>query len=546
MILIIDNYDSFTYNLYQAVGELYPHVEVIRNDEIKVEDIEKLAPEAIIISPGPGYPDSAGISVEAIRRYSGKYPILGVCLGHQAIVEAFGGNIVQATALMHGKASDIRINTKSEIFRNLPDTIKVARYHSLIAQAKTLPECLEVIGTDINSQIMALEHKEHKTYGLQFHPESILTDTGKTILRNFLNLIDGIELENASDKTIQQKTKKTTVLKPLLAKVVDGNNLTEAEALEAVNCIMSGEATDSQIAGFLTALRIKGETIEEITGFAKGMRAKASAVKGCSDAIDIVGTGGDLANSFNISTTSAFVIAGAGVKVAKHGNRSVSSKSGAADVLESLGVTITTSPEKSQKLIQTIGISFLFAQTFHSSMKFVGTPRREMGIRTIFNILGPLANPASTEYILLGVYDKALLKPMAQVLINLGITRAMLVHGNDGLDEISVSDTTSVAEVNNGKISEYTLNPEDYGIRLAKKSEIIGGTAQENAKITLGILNGEIQDAKRDIVLLNAGCALYTAGRVQTIAEGIVMAKASIDSGRAMIKLNELIKASEG
>ena len=285
MILIIDNYDSFTYNLYQAVGELYPHVEVIRNDEIKVEDIEKLAPEAIIISPGPGYPDSAGISVEAIRRYSGKYPILGVCLGHQAIVEAFGGNIVQATALMHGKASDIRINTKSEIFRNLPDTIKVARYHSLIAQAKTLPECLEVIGTDINSQIMALEHKEHKTYGLQFHPESILTDTGKTILRNFLNLIDGIELENASDKTIQQKTKKTTVLKPLLAKVVDGNNLTEAEALEAVNCIMSGEATDSQIAGFLTALRIKGETIEEITGFAKGMRAKASAVKGCSDAI---------------------------------------------------------------------------------------------------------------------------------------------------------------------------------------------------------------------------------------------------------------------
>ncbi|HHX57057.1 MAG TPA: anthranilate phosphoribosyltransferase, partial [Clostridiales bacterium] len=485
MILIIDNYDSFTYNLYQIIGELYSDIQVVRNDEISIEEIEKLMPKAIIISPGSGYPKDAGISVDVIKKFSGIIPILGVCLGHQSIVEAFGGEVVKATELMHGKASDISIDTKSKIFRNFPDTIKAARYHSLIAENSSMPACLKVISRDSSEQVMAVEHNEHLTFGLQFHPESILTNTGSTIISNFLKLVEDINVKPITSKKNVSDIPKVA-LKPYIAKVVDRIDLTESEAMEAMDSIMSGEATDSQISSFLTALRMKGETIDEITGFARGMRKKSVRVKGCESAVDIVGTGGDLASSFNISTTSSFVISAAGAIVAKHGNRSVSSKSGAADVLESLGVKITSTPEIAEKLISKVGLSFLFAQNYHGSMRFVATARREMGIRSVFNILGPLANPAFTDYIVLGTYDKALLEPMAKVLMNVGIKRAMVVYGDDNLDEISISDTTSVCEVNNGKIENYTINPEDYRLKLTEKTEIVGGTPDENAKITLG------------------------------------------------------------
>ena len=271
------------------------------------------------------------------------------------------------------------------------------------------------------------------------------------------------------------------------------------------------------------------------------MRAKAEHVAGCEESVDIVGTGGDLANSFNISTTSSFVIAAAGMPVAKHGNRSVSSKSGAADVLESLGVKIQTAPEEAKASIETVGLSFLFAQSYHGSMKYVGPARKEMGLRTVFNILGPLTNPASTNYIVLGVYEKALLPVMAQVLIGLGIKRAMIVYGNDRLDEISVSDSTSVAEVRDGKVKEYEIAPEDFGLPRGSKKDIVGGTADENAFITRGILDGSIQDAKRNIVLLNAGCALYITGKAGSIADGVALAAEQIDSGKALEKLNEFV-----
>lgn len=541
MILMIDNYDSFTYNLYQYFGEIYSDIEVVRNDCITIGEIEKLSPEAIIISPGPGYPKDAGISVDVIKHFSGKLPILGICLGHQAICEAFGGKVIRADELMHGKSSSISIDNSSPLFKDLPKDIQAARYHSLIAEHSSLPDCLEVTAFDSAGQIMAVQHNEHPTYGLQFHPESVLTADGKIIIRNFLMSIKGINLD--SDKLPKKELPKT-LLKPFIAKVTDGNSLTCEEAMDAMDIIMNGNATDAQIAGFLTALRIKGETVDEITGFAKIMREKANTIEGCRDAVDIVGTGGDLASTFNISTTSSFVIAGCGAKVAKHGNRSVSSKSGAADVLESLGVKISSSPEQAKEMIGSIGISFLFAQSYHGSMRYVGPARRDLGIRTVFNILGPLANPANTDYILLGVYDKNLLEPMAGVLMNLGIKRAMLVYGNDRLDEISISDTTSVCEIKDGKISLYEINPEDYGMKMASKSDIVGGTAADNAKITLGILKGEIQGAKRDIVLLNAGCALYITGKAGTISEGIGQAKASIDGGWALAKLEQLIEYS--
>lgn len=537
MILLIDNYDSFTYNLYQQIGSIYPDIKVVRNDMITLDEIEKLAPEALVISPGPGYPNEAGISVDAIKRFAGKIPILGVCLGHQSIAEAFGGKIVRALEPKHGKASMITVNNSTPLFKGMPEKIKAARYHSLIVEKASLPDCLEVIAEDEDGQIMALRHKVLAVYGVQFHPESVLTDLGKSMISNFLSEIAGISGFEKVAVPLPDSERKA--LMKYIRIVSEGKDLTPAEAEDAMDIIMSGGATDAQIAGFLAFLRAKGETTDEITGFARIMRKKASIVPTSKSAVDIVGTGGDLAGSFNISTTSSFVIAGTGLNVAKHGNRSVSSKSGAADVLESLGVKISLSPAQASACIQNVGISFLFAQSFHSSMRFVGKARREMGVRTVFNILGPLANPALSDYILLGVYDPALLETMATVLMNLGVKSAMIVYG-DGLDEVSVSGETKVCELRGKKIIKYSITPEEFGLKRYPKEDIVGGTPAENAQITLNILSGKEHGAKRDIVLLNSACAIYCTGAVSSIEEGLEMARDSIDSGKALAKLEKL------
>lgn len=537
MILLIDNYDSFTYNLYQQIGSIYPDIKVIRNDMLTIEDIEKMQPEAIIISPGPGYPADAGISIETIKRFSGQIPILGVCLGHQAIAQAFGGKIVLAKEPMHGKSSKISINTNAPIFSDMPDHITAARYHSLIVDSITLPSCLNVIATDGDGQIMAIRHKSHPTYGVQFHPESILTEFGGSIISNFLSEV--AHIDNFSRVKTVIPPENRTALKKYIAMVADGKDLTLNEAEEAMDIIMSDAATNAQIASFLSLLRSKGETIDEITGFAKIMRRKAAIVPAAKSAVDIVGTGGDLANTFNISTTSSFVISGTGLNVAKHGNRSVSSKSGAADVLEALGVKINLTPAQASACMQETGIAFLFAQSFHSSMRFVGPARREMGIRTVFNILGPLSNPALSDYILLGVYDEKLLETMANVLMNLGVKGAMIVYG-DGLDEVSVCGETTVCELRGNKIIKYKIKPEDFGMKRYPRHDITGGTPDDNAKTTYNILKGIEKGAKRDIVLLNAGCAIYCTGAAETIEDGIRMARESIDSGAAFSKLEKL------
>ena len=541
MILLIDNYDSFTYNVYQYVGELHPHIEVARNDEITIEEIETMAPEAIIISPGPGYPETAGITNEVIRQFSGRVPILGICLGHQAIGEVFGGKVIPAEELMHGKMSKIFIKNTDPLFDGLEEEIYAARYHSLVVDAESVPDCLEVLGTDEAGQIMALKHKEMPVYGIQFHPESILTEMGMRILENFLTDVAGIDIDNRK-KEIDMTTMNQETLKPFLAKIVEGNHLTTEESYKAMDCIMSGNATEAQIASFLTGLRMNRETPEEITGFARVMRAKAAVVPEETEAIDIVGTGGDLANSFNISTTSSFVIAAAGAKVAKHGNRSVSSKSGAADVLESLGAKIGLSPEEGRQCLEDIGVAFLFAQTHHGSMKYAGPVRAQLGVRSVFNILGPLANPAMTNYIVLGVYEEELLEPMAEVLRNLGVKHALIVFGDDRLDELSISSTSSVCEIKDGEITKYKIDPRELGLSLYSKDDIVGGTADENAVITRDVLEGKEQGAKRDIVLLNAGAALYTIGKAATMKEGIELARQAVDSGKALEKLDEFIQ----
>lgn len=320
-------------------------------------------------------------------------------------------------------------------------------------------------------------------------------------------------------------------------------NLTYETAESVMNEIMSGDATQIQMSAYLTALSMKGETIDEITASAKGMRAHCIKLLHDMDILEIVGTGGDHSNSFNISTTSAIVIAAGGVPVAKHGNRAASSKSGAADVLEALGVNISISPEKSTELLKKIGICFLFAQNYHIAMKYVAPVRKELGIRTVFNILGPLSNPAGANMEVMGVYEEALVEPLARVLLNLGVTKAMVVYGQDQLDEISMSAPTTVCEVRDGQLKSYVITPEQFGFTRCKKEELIGGTPEENAAITKAILDGG-KGPKREAVLMNAGAALYVAGKTATLKDGIELAATIIDSGAAKKKLDEFISYS--
>lgn len=335
-------------------------------------------------------------------------------------------------------------------------------------------------------------------------------------------------------------------MKKHIEKLISKIDLTEEEMVEAMNAIMSGEVSEIEIASFLTALKMKGETIAEITGGARVMRAKASPINIKHEyAVDTCGTGGDGLHTFNISTTVAIILAAAGVPVAKHGNRSVSSKSGSADVLEALGVNITLTPQQVGECVDKINLGFMFAPTFHGAMRYAGPVRRALGFRTIFNMLGPLTNPAAAKGQVLGVYSEELTNVFAEVLKNLGTERALVVHGLDGLDEISISTKTKVSELKDGEIKNYYIEPEDFGISKAPLEEIKGGEAAENAQILKDLLEGKIKGAKYDIVLLNAGAALYIGKKVESIKDGITLAKELIDSGTAYKKLEELIEITK-
>ncbi len=332
------------------------------------------------------------------------------------------------------------------------------------------------------------------------------------------------------------------MIKEAIIKLSKKQDLAYAEAEAVMDEIMSGQATPVQMSAYLTALSLKGETIDEITASAAGMRAHCIKLLHNLDVLEIVGTGGDGSNSFNISTTSSLVIAAGGVPVAKHGNRAASSKSGAADVLEALGVKITLTPERSAEILKKINICFLFAQNYHIAMKYVAPIRKELGIRTVFNILGPLSNPAGANMELMGVYDQSLVEPLAQVMANLGVNRGMVVYGQDSLDEISMCAPTSVCEIRDGKFTSYEITPEQFGYERCEKGALTGGTPAENAEITKAILKGEEKGPKRQAVCLNAGAALYIAGKAASMEEGVKLAESLIDSGAALKKLEEFVE----
>ena len=336
------------------------------------------------------------------------------------------------------------------------------------------------------------------------------------------------------------------MIKEAIVKIVNKEDLSYGEAYAVMNEIMGGETSATQNAAFLAALSTKSaraETKDEIAGCAAAMREHAKKVETGMEVMEIVGTGGDNAGSFNISTTSALVAAAGGVKIAKHGNRAASSQCGTADCLEALGVNIRQSPKKCVELLEKAGMCFFFAQEYHTSMKYVGAIRKELGFRTVFNILGPLTNPARPALQLLGVYDEYLIEPLAQVLAELGVRRGMVVYGRDKLDEISLGAPTSVCEIKDGWIKNYTIKPEDFGMERCRREDLSGGTPQENARITLSLLDGE-RGAKRNAVLLNAGAALYIGGKAESMKEGIALAGELIDSGKARKTLDDVVRIS--
>ena len=542
MIYLIDNYDSFSYNLYQLIGEVDPAIEVIRNDALTVEELEEKNPEAVILSPGPGRPADAGICEEVALKLSGKVPILGVCLGHQAICEAFGGTVGYAKELMHGKSSLVKVDEQSPLFKGLPAKVRVARYHSLAADEGSLPECLQVVSRADDGEVMAVQHAEFPTFGVQFHPESILTPDGRAMIENFLAIATK---EYTAVAPIVRK--EPTMIREAIFKLVDKQDLTYDEAYDVINEIMSGETTQVQTAAFLSALSTKStksETIAEIAGCAAAMRSHATKVDYDKPLLEIVGTGGDKAGSFNISTTAAFIIAAGGAKVAKHGNRAASSKSGTADCQEALGVNIEQGPDLCKKLLDEVGMCFFFAQKYHTAMRYVGPIRKELGFRTVFNILGPLTNPASPETMILGVYDESLVQPLARVLTSLGVKDGMVVYGQDCLDELSTACPTTVCEFHGDDYLSYVLTPEELGMKRCTKEDLRGGSPDENAQITRDILSGKETGAKRDTVLVNAAAGLYIAGMASSLKDGIAKAQELINNGKAAETLEEYIRVS--
>lgn len=512
--LILDNYDSFTYNLYQYCAELGGNPVVFRNNELSLKDIERDNYTHIIISPGPGSPKNKkdfGICGDVIKKFASKIPILGVCLGHQGIIHFLGGRVIRAPIPVHGKRSLVKINNKNPLFKNLPEEIEVMRYHSLIGDGSKIPAELSVIAETKDKLVMAVAHKSYPLFGVQFHPESIGTHEGKQILRNFLD----IQMPAAG--------------------------MTEKEAEKTFRKMVGGKMSEKEMGEILLEMAQRGETVLEIIGFANGMRkyAKKLPIKN-RDLMDTCGTGGSGLPRMNISTAVAFVLASCGIKIAKHGNRAASGRCGSFDLLEELGVNINMPAHAIADAIEKIGIGFIFAPAFHPAMKLIAPVRKKLGIKTIFNLLGPLTNPAKPKYHLLGTTSVEIAGKMIEAMKGLGYERAMVVSGEDGLDDVTLCGKTHIFELNRGKIREFDFMPEQIGIkRVENFKQISGGNIKKNAELFMKLLKAKASTDLQNLLYLNAGFGFVARGFARNIAEGFKMAQKAIKSGKAYGKFIE-------
>ncbi|TLD96961.1 bifunctional anthranilate synthase component II/anthranilate phosphoribosyltransferase [Helicobacter jaachi] len=528
MILLIDNYDSFTYNIYQALYCFNFPIKVVRSDKISIDEIRALSPKYIIIGPGPKSPKDAGISIQIVQALQGVYPILGICLGHQAIMAAYGVDIVNAKNIVHGKVEPLHHNQKG-LFRHISPLTPIVRYHSLVGKIEQLPDCFEVSAWSADGEIMAIEHKVHNLMGVQFHPESIGTIEGQKMLLNFLHY-----------------TREITPIKSYLKSLLRGESLSFKQAYDVMDELTEGNMSDAQIGSMLTSLEIKGVNEEELAGFASVLKQKAIAFSvplSNEVQLDMVGTGGSAHKTFNVSTTSALLLASSGVKIIKHGNRAITSKSGSADLLQALGVNVNMDLESCKRAYEELGFTFLFAQKFHAAMRFAAPARASLGFKTAFNLIGPLANPANVTHQFIGVFDKAYAEIMARALEILGIKRAMVVSALDGYDEISLCAPTHITELNNGSIKSYVFNPSEVGLSMVSFSELVGGGIEENKCITLDIFHAK-KSPKSELVALNTGAALYLAGCAESIKEGYFLAQEIIESKRVLTLLERLKQIS--
>lgn len=514
MFLLIDNYDSFTYNLVQAFQTLGKDPIVKKNDDPAILALATSRElECVCISPGPSHPKNAGLCMEFLALLPAHIPLLGVCLGHQLLGYFSGAEVGRAPYVMHGKTSDI-IHNGEGLFHEVPNPMCVARYHSLVVK---LPPNMEhpdfvVTAQGPEGEIMALRFRHRPWVGIQFHPESILTPDGITLIKNFPHGI--IQAGNSE--------KYTTATLHALA---EGRDLTAEQASSAFADLLDGKITPAQAGALLMGLRLKGESVLELAYAVRIALGRAKRVQGMQgDCIDVVGTGGDGKSSFNCSTATALTLAAMGHKVIKHGNRAVSSTSGSADVLERLGFPLDVEPEQVANLLADRNFAFLFAPHYHPAFKTLGDTRREIGFRTLFNILGPLINPARPSHILLGVAKKQSMQIMAQALAQSLVSKAALVHGYGGYDELTPMGINDVLILQNGEISSFQLNPLDYGFAPCLPEDVAVHSPQEAAEVLRKLLHGEGPHAMRDMLALNVGMALHILNDNWSL--GLCMAKA--------------------
>ncbi|HBI39299.1 MAG: anthranilate phosphoribosyltransferase [Spirochaetes bacterium RIFOXYB1_FULL_32_8] len=528
MILMLDNYDSFTYNLYQVFMKFNYPIKVVRSDKITIEEIEQLNPTFIVLSPGPGTPHEAGICIEVVQKLKGKYPILGICLGHQAILAAFDVPIVNASRIVHGKVEKLN-HTGTGLFRNINADTMVTRYHSLAGKEKDIPDCFEITAKTEDGEVMAVEHKEYQLAGMQFHPESIGTKDGEKMIMNFLHY-----------------RRETVPVKQHIKKTLGMQDLTYQESYDIMDELTEGNMTDAQIGSLLTSLQIKGVTSNELAGFASVLKKKAVSFPKPAEGekrIDTCGTGGSHNKTFNVSTIVSLITSAAGAKVVKHGNRAVTSTSGSADLFEKLGINVDMSVERCIEIYNKIGVTFLYARKFHAAMRFAAAARASLGFRTAFNLIGPLSNPAYSTHQIIGVFDKDYTKTICESLSIMGTQRAMVVSGLDGYDEISLTSDTQITELNNGWIKTYNFSPSEIGLPYYKQEELAGGNVECNSLIAMNIIAGK-DGPKTELVAVNAGAALYIYGLASSIKDGYHLAKSVIHGGKAKGILDEFILLS--